>query len=220
MKKATKLTAGIALALGVSSVAHAAIFDISSVLSGVDGGFGYSGFHYAGNLGTAAVDSDGNPMTGSALVDIPAATGALGSYNDVTGDFNVTLGTDFAAIPSFSLSGIMTFDNAGNLDPSSTLSITFNTLLGGLTTNMIFDAGQQCCSGTNAPNSYRNGLISLWGVNSTPELAYLFPDYNDQVLGLDLRLELTPSAVPVPAAVWLFGSGLVALAGLARRRKT
>jgi len=28
-----------------------------------------------------------------------------------------------------------------------------------------------------------------------------------------------PSAVPVPAAVWLFGSGLVGLAGIARRRK-
>jgi len=28
-----------------------------------------------------------------------------------------------------------------------------------------------------------------------------------------------PAAVPVPAAVWLFGSGLVGLAGVARRRK-
>jgi len=29
-----------------------------------------------------------------------------------------------------------------------------------------------------------------------------------------------PAAVPVPAAVWLFGSGLVGLAGVARRRKS
>lgn len=28
-----------------------------------------------------------------------------------------------------------------------------------------------------------------------------------------------PSAIPVPAAVWLFGSGLIGLAGVARRRK-
>ena len=30
-------------------------------------------------------------------------------------------------------------------------------------------------------------------------------------------LELNP--VPVPAAVWLFGSGLIALVGLARRKR-
>lgn len=30
----------------------------------------------------------------------------------------------------------------------------------------------------------------------------------------------TPKAVPVPAAVWLFGSGLLGLVGVARRRKT
>ncbi len=220
MMNTTKLAAGVALALSVSGVTHAAVFDISAVLNGVDGGFGFSGFHYAGDLGTAAIDSDGDPRTGTALAGIPAASGLLGSYNDVTGDFYVSLGTDFAAIPTFSMSGIMTFDSAGFLNPGSTLDITFNTLLGDLTTNMIFDAGQQCCTGNNAPNSFNGGLMSLWGVNTTPELAFLFPDFNDQVLGLDLRLELTPSAVPVPAAVWLFGSGLLGLAGVMRRRKT
>jgi hypothetical protein len=35
-----------------------------------------------------------------------------------------------------------------------------------------------------------------------------------------LHLEGTVNAVPVPAAVWLFGSGLLGLLGLARRRKT
>jgi len=34
-----------------------------------------------------------------------------------------------------------------------------------------------------------------------------------------VHLEGTVSAVPVPAAVWLFGSGLIGLAGVARRRK-
>lgn len=31
---------------------------------------------------------------------------------------------------------------------------------------------------------------------------------------------VAPAAVPVPAAVWLFGSGLIGLAGVARRRKS
>ncbi len=33
-----------------------------------------------------------------------------------------------------------------------------------------------------------------------------------------LSLNITPSAVPVPAAVWLFGSGLLGLVGVARRK--
>lgn len=39
-------------------------------------------------------------------------------------------------------------------------------------------------------------------------------------IGGDSTLEyVTVSAVPVPAAVWLFGSGLISLLGLAKRRK-
>lgn len=33
------------------------------------------------------------------------------------------------------------------------------------------------------------------------------------------RMEAAPSAVPVPAAIWLFGSGLMGLVGLSRRRQ-
>lgn len=35
-----------------------------------------------------------------------------------------------------------------------------------------------------------------------------------------LHLEGTVQAVPVPAAAWLFGSGLLGLLGLGRRRRT
>ena len=38
--------------------------------------------------------------------------------------------------------------------------------------------------------------------------------------GVFVSGSITPSAVPVPAAVWLFGSGLIGLVGIARRRKT
>ena len=38
-------------------------------------------------------------------------------------------------------------------------------------------------------------------------------------LTYDLYLTGTVSAVPVPAAVWLFGSGLIGLIGIARRKK-
>jgi len=38
-------------------------------------------------------------------------------------------------------------------------------------------------------------------------------------LGQTTSLVFTPSAVPIPAAVWLFGSGLLGLIGIAKRKK-
>ncbi len=40
-------------------------------------------------------------------------------------------------------------------------------------------------------------------------------DYNDMVLMVE---SVVPTVVPVPAAVWLFGTGLLGLVGVARRR--
>lgn len=37
--------------------------------------------------------------------------------------------------------------------------------------------------------------------------------------GSVLSIDATPTVVPVPAAVWLFGSGLLGLVGIARRKK-
>ena len=37
--------------------------------------------------------------------------------------------------------------------------------------------------------------------------------------GVTTLFTLSPSAVPIPAAVWLFGSGLLGLRGFARRKK-
>ena len=39
-----------------------------------------------------------------------------------------------------------------------------------------------------------------------------------QIYGGPTLFELTPTAVPVPAAAWLFGSGLAGLAAVRRRR--
>ena len=42
---------------------------------------------------------------------------------------------------------------------------------------------------------------------------------NGAVLQIDAVASNLPSEIPVPAAVWLFGSGLLGLAGVARRKK-
>jgi hypothetical protein len=45
-------------------------------------------------------------------------------------------------------------------------------------------------------------------------------EYNDGENSSLLGVDIQTSAVPLPAAAWLFGAGLIGLAGVARRRKT
>jgi len=229
MKKINQLSF-VLLVMMVASVARAAVYDVTAVLNGTDGGFGFSGFHFAGDFGDGmgtGINNDGNPMTGLALVNIPSKVGYLGSYNDVSGAFDVTLDTSTSVIPSFRLNGTLLFNSSGLLEPTSPLNITFNTLLGSFTTGMDFSAGQVCCSGLNPPNSFDGNLLSLWGANSVVDLNALpggvvssFPSIiqlaTNPLIGLDLRLQLT--AVPVPAAIWLFASGIIGLLGMATRR--
>jgi hypothetical protein len=64
---------------------------------------------------------------------------------------------------------------------------------------------------------------AVWHSNSFAGYAYLLRADGTRTLDFiapshSIYVETT-SAVPVPAAVWLFGSGLMGLAGLARRKK-
>jgi hypothetical protein len=55
------------------------------------------------------------------------------------------------------------------------------------------------------------------GINGTPMASggtFQFLNAN-----FNANLTPTPNIVPVPAAVWLFGSGLIGLLGVAKRRK-
>ena len=61
---------------------------------------------------------------------------------------------------------------------------------------------------------------SAWLFFDPPEISALMDGFG--IIGTPLNhftLAITPNAVPVPAAVWLFGSGLIGLIGIARRKK-
>lgn len=203
-----KILTGLVL-VACSTTASATLYNITSILDGNDGGFGFSGFHYAGNSGETERDTDGSPMTGSGLASFDTTT-AVGTYNDDDGAFTLTADLVGAA-GSVTLTGTLDF-LAGLLNPAGTIFADFTSPAGFLQDgNLDFSVGQVCCSGTNPPNSFDGALMSLWG--------YGLPDSPldpDAYLGLDLRIELT--AVPVPAAAWLFGSGLLGLVGAARRK--
>ena len=61
------------------------------------------------------------------------------------------------------------------------------------------------------------------GGTYTASYAAIVPDdgttnFGNVAYTLNLEGTITPSAIPVPAAVWLFGSGLLGLVGVARRK--
>ena len=194
---------------------NAAVYNISSVLQGNDGGYGFSSFHDA---------NDSTPMSGPKLADISGPV-ISGTYNDMTGAFDAVLTVSDAG-PNVTLSGTLLFDGSGFLSASSMIAVDFD----GVSANPLlrdtvigFLPGDICCSGAGDPNSFKNiggnMVMSLWGADwgySGDFNDALANPYQGSKLGMDLRIQLT--AVPVPAAVWLFGSGLIGLIGLARRK--
>jgi len=66
-----------------------------------------------------------------------------------------------------------------------------------------------------ATMAYQGAELGWQSASTNP---YTLPsDYNDSKVGSYL---VSSTTVPLPAAVWLFGSGLLGLIGIARRKKT
>ena len=72
----------------------------------------------------------------------------------------------------------------------------------------VFD----CTSGTGCTGASIGADGNPFGGMQTPPFPGMLPLFNGTGT-------LIPSPAPVPAAVWLFGSGLLGLVGVARRRK-
>jgi hypothetical protein len=63
------------------------------------------------------------------------------------------------------------------------------------------------------------GFRTLTGSGFTVEDSFRVLENDSASVDLVGRITSTPSAVPVPAAVWLFGSGLLGLYGIGKQRK-
>ena len=74
-----------------------------------------------------------------------------------------------------------------------------------------------CCSTTTPANETFNGLAISNGKGGATNLN----NSGTKDIGADLGIYAAPLApVPLPAAVWLFGSGLMGLLGFGRRRRS
>lgn len=131
-----------------------------------------------------------------------------------------TLQPDLSCSSQSALSGSRGFDCTG-----SELGNLFYNVLGGVASSSITDVhnanydlfsniqGMRYWSATEyAPNTSNAWYFSMGAGNQSTTLKS-FSYYGWAVQSGDV------SAVPVPAAVWLFGSGLIGLLGLARRKK-
>jgi hypothetical protein len=74
--------------------------------------------------------------------------------------------------------------------------------------------------GFNTANIVCNALINTYAQCTTSEVVYLALFNSEKSLNKSWSTKgIALTSVPIPAAAWLFGSGLVGLAGVARRRK-
>lgn len=197
-----------------SGTSQATIWTITDVLSGSDGGFGFSSLHRA---------DDSTPMSGAIIATVGSASG---TYNDVSGELLLTMGLSNADL--MSINGTLVFDASGDLDVDSQVAYSGLTNLaatwGGIgvteSGNLGYMDGDVCCGGSFDPNSFLpTGVgdlhyMTLWGADFGG--ANFNGSYSGSSFGMDLRLEL--SEVPVPAAVYLFGTAMLGLFGFNRRK--
>ena len=139
--------------------------------------------------------------TGDAAMVLDTDSGEFGwviSFSGLTGD---SIGAHFHEAPAGSNGAVVL-----NLDTDG------GVVLSGLGAPAGVFAGGK----TLAANEVTNILAGLWYINiHTPD------NPGGEIRGQVLSGTFNPAAVvPVPAAVWLFGSGLLGLLGVARRKRT
>ena len=228
----------IALALGTASIsAQAAVTSVtaasgvpSCVIGGTPGACVY-GLETVNAGSWFSMDNNGNGVTEPtekvalqmlADIDFSNTTVATGSHAggiDGTESPVADIWEFFGGTGMNYLTSAMTDNGNGTVDMSG-WTVGWNGIaaipMGGDSANFASDTGLGALS------------CGACGVGDAFTL-----DYNAHVplgdasgfggVGYGLHLEGTiasVSAVPVPAAVWLFGSGLVGLAGVARRKKS
>jgi len=211
-KKCTKLVAvmGITLFAGVAQAANIEI----------NGGFetgDFTGWAQYPSGGTTQSITTTNPSAGTyaANVNIPVGAGAV---NNVLKQERLLDGTGLLSegdVISYS------FDVRGSAADGGVLFLenfceTDDPLCGQDLTAINATADWQTFSGTftlgAGVTAYTMQFAAVCGAANTCTADYYFDN-------ISITADVVVPEVPVPAAVWLFGSGLLGLVGVARRKK-
>ncbi len=200
-----------------SAAVFAAPIQIATTPSETGGPFRHNVFHAASSNGGTS---------GAILAWFDLGTGG-GSWDPSTGAFNINI--DIFSDGALT-TGIGTAVGTGNLTAAE-----FNGFNGGVigSINWNIDAAAQgnglvdrttsfidvnyatSTAGYTANSTTGNySSLTLWGADGSYNATTGMFDTNTTNMGVDLVVTF----VPVPAAVWLFGSGLIGLLTVARRR--
>ncbi len=167
------------------------------ILAAVAGQASAATYDISGSFGVTATIF-GSPLT------VPMTVTA-GSYDSTAG------------AGSWSLSANLTGMGFGTITFDQTFTLNATTGLGNLAvaTNCV---GNGIACGGVGPNF--NGPINAGGpiVAGLQNWVVTTPSFGSPTFAPTLTDTTPPPSVPVPAAAWLFGSGLLGLAGTARRR--
>lgn len=190
------------------------------------------------DLQTLSVDTVSAHITAGAVLNTGATTSIVPPADIIMGSYQSSILNFSNAFTGGTLSGnIYSTDAYGMPAPSGTIDTAggFNTI----DLSSLRLSGSILITGTSAPTTMTFDS-ELWPINTQPtlsnynhttgdfSLSWLVSQditYNINTIGsqtymstLDITISGKASVVPVPAALWLFASGLLALSALIRLR--
>jgi len=221
MKK-TAIAAALLLTSGVANSAAITSLEITGGSFGMNGGTpdafvlgAFADMTVGGYDGSAPMAADFSPTSiasfafgtnGNVAIYTAETDGVTAGFAAPTGD--ITGGVATLELPSWTAWWNGTSFNQGS------------TSTKGATETCVYSVGSfsDVCSTAIVVDSYDAGTGAFTASWDSVVVGGAFNSSlgNWQISGV---MSTGTSAVPVPAAVWLFGSGLVGLAGVARRRK-
>ena len=155
----------------------------------------------------------GDAVVGSTDIDNGIASASA------IAEANITNGTAYASGSNSLTGGYIDVGTGGAefmfvFDVRTYLEVTGGTGTAWSSLNFTIDNEQL----NFAPVDYSigSGFVDVWELAMRSNSISLTEGRHSISIAMDNNVSLT--AVPVPAAVWLFGSGLIGLAGVARRR--